>query len=216
MRPPGIITAKMSFESTRAESSGSFHCVLVAWDPCQGRYQPEMDVVSLAQQQQEQPVDGRQPLPDPHRHVILGPRLVEPVSTSSGVRAMKIDHPARFALTTHWQLINQVKKSVGEILPDHSNLRRLINLTRAATLVRALALGDLTARRPRLLLLLEKLRMRARSYKDDGATFQPVDQQEVAADVAFAVVHPAAFERVIQPFRAQRRIVANEQQHRFL
>lgn len=53
--------------------------------------------------------------------------------------------PLRFALTTHWQSINQVKQSVGEILSDHSNLRRLVNLTRAATVVQALALGDLTA-----------------------------------------------------------------------
>ena len=41
----------------------------------------EIDVVSLVQQQREQPVDetGRQPIADPHRHVILGSLLVEPI-----------------------------------------------------------------------------------------------------------------------------------------
>jgi hypothetical protein len=55
--------------------------------------------------------------------------------------------------------------------------------------------------------------MRARTHKDDGVSIQAVDQKKVATDVAFTVVYPIALERVVQPFGAQRRVVANEQQH---
>ena len=47
----------------------------------------------------------------------------------------------------------------------------------------------------------------------DLLVLQMVDQQKIAADVALAVIHPIAFERVIQTIGAKRRIVGNQQQH---
>jgi hypothetical protein len=55
--------------------------------------------------------------------------------------------------------------------------------------------------------------MRACPYKDDDVAIQPINEKEVATDVAFAVINPFAFERVVQPFGAERRIVAYEQKH---
>src|SRR3546814_18876130 len=43
-----------------------------------------------------------------------------------------------------------------------------------------------------------------------------VDQQEIAADMALAMIAPIALEGGVQPFRAKRRIVGEEQHHRFL
>ena len=48
------------------------------------------------------------------------------------------------------------------------------------------------------------------------AASQPVDQKEVASDMALAMVGPLALERVIQPLWSQRRIVCDEQHHDFL
>ena len=58
--------------------------------------------------------------------------------------------------------------------------------------------------------------MRACAREDDGVALQTVDQQEVATDMALAVVGPVTLERVIKPFGPQWGIVGDEQQHRFL
>jgi hypothetical protein len=39
------------------------------------------------------------------------------------------------------------------------------------------------------------------AHETDGLVIKLVDQQEIPADVAFAVIGPLAFQRVIQPFR---------------
>ena len=56
--------------------------------------------------------------------------------------------------------------------------------------------------------LLEQIGMRADAHKDDllihTAALQLVDEQKVAADVAFAVVGPVADKCVVQPLRAER------------
>ena len=62
--------------------------------------------------------------------------------------------------------------------------------------------------------LTEQLRMRSASNKVDPVCFHLVDQQKVAADMAFAVIGPIPLQRVIQPFRTQRGIVRDQQQHR--
>ena len=51
------------------------------------------------------------------------------------------------------------------------------------------------------------------SDKANAIAFKPVDQQKVAADMAFAVVGSMAFQRMVEPFRAKRPIVGNQQQH---
>lgn len=60
--------------------------------------------------------------------------------------------------------------------------------------------------------------MAARAHEDDllasATALQPVDQQEVAADVAFAMVSPFAGKGVVQPLRPERRIIGDQQQHR--
>lgn len=58
--------------------------------------------------------------------------------------------------------------------------------------------------------------MRPRPHEVNRVSFNLVNQQEVAANVAFPVLGPFAFERVVQPLSAQRAIVGNQQQHRLL
>ena len=62
----------------------------------------------------------------------------------------------------------------------------------------------------------KKLRMRSSPHEVNRVPFNLINQQKVAADVAFPVVGPIAFERVVQPLSAQRAIVGNQQQHRLL
>ena len=62
----------------------------------------------------------------------------------------------------------------------------------------------------------KKLRMRSRPHEVDRVPLQLVNQQEVAANVAFPVVGPVAFERVILPLSAKRAIVGDQEQHRLL
>lgn len=45
----------------------------------------------------------------------------------------------------------------------------------------------------------EQFRMRAGAHKNDGCCAGLVNQQEVTAYVAFAMVRPAAFKRMVQP-----------------
>lgn len=58
--------------------------------------------------------------------------------------------------------------------------------------------------------------MRSRPHEVNRISFNLVNQQEIAANVAFPVVSPIAFERVVQPLSAQRAIVGNQQEHRLL
>ena len=72
-----------------------------------------------------------------------------------------------------------------------------------------------------LLSVLEQLRMRAGSLEHDASTFSSlvvdfVDQQKISADVAFTVSGPFAPERVVEPLGAERGIVGDEDEHRFL
>jgi hypothetical protein len=69
--------------------------------------------------------------------------------------------------------------------------------------------------------LLEQVRVRARSLENDASTLPSlvvdlVDQQEIAADVAFAMAGPFAFERVVKPFGTERRVVGDEDEYRLL
>lgn len=63
---------------------------------------------------------------------------------------------------------------------------------------------------------VEQFGVRASTHKVDGIALKLIDQQEVPADMAFPVIGPIALERVIEPFRAEGRIVGDQQQHRLL
>jgi len=43
--------------------------------------------------------------------------------------------------------------------------------------------------------------MCARPHDDDAIGFFPINQQEIAADMAFAVIAPVSFQGMIEPFR---------------
>src|SRR3546814_6692752 len=58
--------------------------------------------------------------------------------------------------------------------------------------------------------------MGARSDEVHRIALKRGDQTEIGADMALAVIAPIALEGVVQPFRAKRRIVGDEQHHRFL
>lgn len=63
--------------------------------------------------------------------------------------------------------------------------------------------------------------MRSRPHEHDLAAFAAavldlVDQQEIAADVAFAGAGPFALEGVIEPLGTERSVVGDEEEHRFL
>lgn len=66
--------------------------------------------------------------------------------------------------------------------------------------------------------LPKQLHMRPRPHEDNriGLLVQAVDQQEVAADVAFAVAGPFALGGVITPLRPERGVVRHQQQHDLL
>src|SRR3546814_1605011 len=64
--------------------------------------------------------------------------------------------------------------------------------------------------------LFEQFRMRAGAHEVHQISLDRVDEQEVAADMALAMIAPIAFEGVVQPFRAKRRVVGDEEHHRFL
>ena len=51
------------------------------------------------------------------------------------------------------------------------------------------------------------------SDKANAIAIEPVDQQKVAADMAFAMIGPIPLQRMVEPFRAERPIVGNQQQH---
>src|SRR3546814_18199493 len=58
--------------------------------------------------------------------------------------------------------------------------------------------------------------MGSRAHEAHQIALNRVDQQEIAADMAIAMIAPSALEGVVQPFRAKRRIVGVEPHHRFL
>lgn len=63
------------------------------------------------------------------------------------------------------------------------------------------------------LALFEKFRMRAGALKNDRFVIACVDQEKIAADMAFAMVGPRALERVIFPLRWQRTVIRDQQKH---
>jgi len=46
-----------------------------------------------------------------------------------------------------------------------------------------------------------------------AAVIDLVDQQKITANMAFPVFSPIALERMVPPFRAERRMVRNQQHH---
>src|SRR3546814_7082095 len=58
--------------------------------------------------------------------------------------------------------------------------------------------------------------MRAGGHEVHQISLDRADEQEVAADMALAMIAPIAFEGVVQPFRAKRRVVGDEEHYRFL
>lgn len=64
----------------------------------------------------------------------------------------------------------------------------------------------------------EQLGVRPAAHENDHAALarvsEPVDQQEVAADVALTMPSPVTRQRVVKPFRRQRLIVGDQQKHR--
>lgn len=65
-------------------------------------------------------------------------------------------------------------------------------------------------------LILKQFGVRARAHKNDRVVVGFENQQEVATNVAFTVVGPVTLERVVKPFGAERSVVGDKQQHRFL
>src|SRR3546814_9207941 len=58
--------------------------------------------------------------------------------------------------------------------------------------------------------------MGSRAHEVHQIALNRVDQQEIAAEMALAMIAQIALEGVVQPFRAKRRIVGDEHHHRFL
>ena len=42
-----------------------------------------------------------------------------------------------------------------------------------------------------------------------------IDQQKITTDMAFAMIGPIPFQRMVEPFRAQRCVVRNQEHHGF-
>ncbi len=57
--------------------------------------------------------------------------------------------------------------------------------------------------------------MRASAYKVQLITFKLAHQQKVTTNMALPMVSPIAFKRMVKPFRAKRRVIGNQQKHRF-
>ena len=64
--------------------------------------------------------------------------------------------------------------------------------------------------------IAEKFGVGARTNKVNPVGVDLVNQQEVAADMAFTVICPFPFQAVIQPLRGKRCVIGDEQQHRLL
>ena len=62
--------------------------------------------------------------------------------------------------------------------------------------------------------------MGARANEDDllfgVVTVEPIDQQKVATDMALTMVGPVALKWVVKPFRSERCVVCDQQDHRLL
>src|SRR3546814_16906534 len=58
--------------------------------------------------------------------------------------------------------------------------------------------------------LFEQFRMRAGAHEVHQISLDRVDEQEVAADIALAMIAPIAFEGVVQPFLDNRRVVGGD------
>lgn len=70
------------------------------------------------------------------------------------------------------------------------------------------------------LLLPEQIGMRASAHEHNQAmlcaVIEFVGQQKIASDMALPMPFPFAAQRVVEPFRPERAIVGDQQQHRFL
>ena len=62
----------------------------------------------------------------------------------------------------------------------------------------------------------KQLAMRTRPNKVDLRSLHLINQQKIPTNVAFAMVSPLPFERMVEPLRAKRRVICDQQQHRFL
>lgn len=58
--------------------------------------------------------------------------------------------------------------------------------------------------------------MGAGACKADAVAFDLVDEQEIAANMAFTVIRPVSLQGVTLPFWSERCIVGDQQQHRLL
>ena len=58
--------------------------------------------------------------------------------------------------------------------------------------------------------------MRARAHEIQEIALDLIDQEKIAADATFTAIGALAFQRMIQPFGAERTIIGNQKQHRFL
>ena len=64
-------------------------------------------------------------------------------------------------------------------------------------------------------LVFEQFGVTSGSHENNGVRFDPVDQEKVAANVAFAMVGPVTLQRMISPFGAQWAVVGDQQKHCF-
>ncbi|MDH6264971.1 hypothetical protein M2360_000352 [Rhizobium sp. SG_E_25_P2] len=74
-------------------------------------------------------------------------------------------------------------------------------------------LKDLLIAAPMLPASTKKIAMGAAPYEDDHVLCCPVYQEEIAADMALAMIRPVALQGVIQPFRIGRSFIANQMHH---
>ena len=59
----------------------------------------------------------------------------------------------------------------------------------------------------------EKLGVRARADKVDRVGLNLVNQQEIAADMAFAVIGPSTLQGMVQPLGAKGRVIGDQRDH---
>lgn len=66
-------------------------------------------------------------------------------------------------------------------------------------------------------LFAEEFGVGSNSNKDNrpigACVIEPVDEQKITADVAFAMARPVALQRMVQPLRTERCVVGDEQEH---
>lgn len=63
------------------------------------------------------------------------------------------------------------------------------------------------------MISFKQIRMGSDSDENDLIAFNLVEEKKIAADMAFAMIRPLTFERMIEPFGTQRCIIGDEHQH---